>query len=582
MSKLRREASSGAISLADVLHGVLLRAERGDAGGGDRERQRLVHRDLHLTALPLGGRIVDLRQRVAPEPVRAEDDEVVPRHAHDDRAGPQRRLGRGEARADESPGGRARPRSRHRLMRDHPVQERCPASGVRVGLSAGRGPSAGVTASRPGDDCQPAGRQGAIAAGPCREFRYARSMAPAEGRAHGPRGRRGARSRSRTRGRSTSPRRGITKLDVVQYYLAVAEGALRGAGGRPNVLVRYADGIHGEFFYQKRAPTRAPGLDRGRRRSRSRRAAPRRRSCRATPRRSPGWRTSAASSSTRTRCAPRTSTIPTSCASTSTRCRASRGRRSWTSRGVVREVLDELGLVGWPKTSGSRGIHVNVRIHPPLVASPRCGAPRSRSRARSSGARPTLATSKWWKEERHGVFLDYNQNAKDRTVASAYSVRPEAGRARLGAGHVGRARRVRPERLHARARCRRASPRSATGTPRIDDAPRLARRAARAVRARRRRRAWATRPGRRTTRSSRASRRGSRRRGGRAAASAERPPRLDEAARRDRPRRQEGGRARRARALEGAPPRGRRRTSSPRTSWSTRCAAAPRPGPASA
>src|SRR5262249_4659443 len=90
---------------------------------------------------------------------------------------------------------------------------------------------------------------------------------------------------------------------------------------------------------------------------------------------------------------------------------------------VVHETLDALGLVGWPKTSGSRGVHVNVRI------APRWGLGEVR-RAVLACAReverraPPLATSKWWKEERHGVFLDYNQNAKDRTVASAYSVRP--------------------------------------------------------------------------------------------------------------------------------------------------------------
>ena len=90
---------------------------------------------------------------------------------------------------------------------------------------------------------------------------------------------------------------------------------------------------------------------------------------------------------------------------------------------VTREALEAVGLVGWPKTSGSRGIHINVRIEP------RWTYPEVRraalALARDVEARaPELATSKWWKEERHGVFLDYNQNAKDRTVASAYSVRP--------------------------------------------------------------------------------------------------------------------------------------------------------------
>ena len=90
---------------------------------------------------------------------------------------------------------------------------------------------------------------------------------------------------------------------------------------------------------------------------------------------------------------------------------------------VVREALADVGLVGWPKTSGSRGIHVNVRIERrwtfPEVR--RAALALARDVERRA---PALATSRWWKEERHGVFIDYNQNAKDRTVASAYSVRP--------------------------------------------------------------------------------------------------------------------------------------------------------------
>src|SRR4029453_5286854 len=91
---------------------------------------------------------------------------------------------------------------------------------------------------------------------------------------------------------------------------------------------------------------------------------------------------------------------------------------------VVRALLDDLGLVGWPKTSGSRGIHVNIRIHQrwSFTQVRRAALAVARDVERRI---PTLATSKWWKEERHGVFLDYNQNAKDRTVASAYSVRPK-------------------------------------------------------------------------------------------------------------------------------------------------------------
>ncbi len=92
--------------------------------------------------------------------------------------------------------------------------------------------------------------------------------------------------------------------------------------------------------------------------------------------------------------------------------------------GVVREVLADFGLVGWPKTSGSRGIHVNVRIHPRWSFTQVRRAALALAREVERRA-PDLATSKWWKEERHGVFLDYNQNAKDRTVAGAYSVRPK-------------------------------------------------------------------------------------------------------------------------------------------------------------
>jgi len=89
----------------------------------------------------------------------------------------------------------------------------------------------------------------------------------------------------------------------------------------------------------------------------------------------------------------------------------------------VKSLLDEMGLRGWPKTSGSRGMHVNVRIYPLCTFDEVRRAALALSRAIERRA-PTLATSKWWKEERHGVFLDYNQNAKDRTTCSAYSVRP--------------------------------------------------------------------------------------------------------------------------------------------------------------
>ena len=119
-----------------------------------------------------------------------------------------------------------------------------------------------------------------------------------------------------------------------------------------------------------------------------------------------------------------TSTILTSCAWTSIQSLAWSGPQVREVAHVVEETLKDFGLVGWPKTSGSRGMHVIVRIER------RWTFPEVR-RAALAFARdverraPTIATSKWWKEERHGVFVDYNQNAKDRTVASAYSVRPK-------------------------------------------------------------------------------------------------------------------------------------------------------------
>ena len=220
------------------------------------------------------------------------------------------------------------------------------------------------------------------------------------------------------------PEAGHTKLDVAKYYLSVAEGALRGAGGRPNVLVRYPNGVGSEFFYQKRAPdSRPPWLD--------------------------VVTISFPSGRTASEIVPRDAAALAWMANLG--ClelhphpvRADDldhpdelrvdldpgpGVRWDDVRRValaVRDVLEEHGLRGWPKTSGSRGMHVIVRIEP------RWGFDQVR-RAALALAReverraPELATSKWWKEERHGVFIDYNQNAKDRTVASAWSVRPTA------------------------------------------------------------------------------------------------------------------------------------------------------------
>jgi DNA ligase D-like protein (predicted polymerase) len=218
------------------------------------------------------------------------------------------------------------------------------------------------------------------------------------------------------------PEAGITKLDVVRYYLAVAEGALRGSGGRPNVLVRYADGIHGEFFYQKRAPVSRPE-----------------------------WievvTLSFPSGRTAEEVVPRDAAALAWMANLGCLELHPHPVRAddldhpdelridldpmpgiaWSQlqdvARVVREVLTDVGLAGWPKTSGSRGIHVNVRVHRRWSFSEVRRAALAFAREVERRA-PALATSKWWKEERHGVFLDYNQNAKDRTVAGAYSVRP--------------------------------------------------------------------------------------------------------------------------------------------------------------
>ena len=216
------------------------------------------------------------------------------------------------------------------------------------------------------------------------------------------------------------PEHGHTKLDLAQYYLAVAEGALRGAGGRPNVLVRYPNGVGGDFFYQKRAPARPSFMDIVTLRFPSGRTAEE-----IVPRNTAGLLWMANLGCLELHPHPvraedldhpdelRIDLDPVPGVQWSQLREVAK---------VVQESLTDLGLVGWPKTSGSRGIHVVIRI------APRFGFDQVR-RAALAIARdverrvPTLATSKWWKEERHGVFLDYNQNAKDRTVASAYSVR---------------------------------------------------------------------------------------------------------------------------------------------------------------
>ncbi len=224
-------------------------------------------------------------------------------------------------------------------------------------------------------------------------------------------------------GKVLFPEAGYTKLDLVRYYLAVAEGALRGAGGRPNVLVRYPNGIGDEHFFQKRAPTSRPEwVEVVAIKFPSGRSAEE-----VVPRDAAAlvWMANLACLELHPHPVRaddldhpdelRVDLDPVPGVEWDQIRRVAR---------VVEETLGELGLTGWPKTSGSRGIHVIVRIER------RWGFDEVR-RAALALARdverraPTLATSKWWKEERHGVFVDYNQNAKDRTVASAYSVRPK-------------------------------------------------------------------------------------------------------------------------------------------------------------
>ena len=218
------------------------------------------------------------------------------------------------------------------------------------------------------------------------------------------------------------PQAGYTKLDLARYYVAVSEGALQGAGGRPNVLVRYPNGIGGEFFFQKRAP-------------RSR----------------PAWIEVVAlqfpSGRSAEEVVPRDAAALVWMANLACLELHPHPVRAddldhpdelrvdldpvpgvqWPQirevAGVVRATLDDFGLVGWPKTSGSRGMHVYVRIERRWTFDEVRRAALALAREVERRA-PRLATSKWWKEERHGVFLDYNQNAKDRTIASAYSVRP--------------------------------------------------------------------------------------------------------------------------------------------------------------
>jgi len=219
------------------------------------------------------------------------------------------------------------------------------------------------------------------------------------------------------------PEAGHTKLDLVRYYLSVAPGALRGSGGRPNVLVRYPNGIGGEFFFQKRAPASRPDW------------------IEVVELKFPSGRTAE-------EVVPRDAAALAWMANLACLELHPHPVRAgeldhpdelrvdldpvpgvhWKQvTDVAREVeaaLRDFGLAGWPKTSGSRGVHIYVRIEQRWTFAEVRRAALAFAREVERRV-PALATSKWWKEERHGVFLDYNQNAKDRTIAGAYSVRPK-------------------------------------------------------------------------------------------------------------------------------------------------------------
>jgi bifunctional non-homologous end joining protein LigD len=218
------------------------------------------------------------------------------------------------------------------------------------------------------------------------------------------------------------PRTGHTKLDMVQYYLAVAPGALAGAGGRPMALKRFVNGAESEAFFQKRAPDKRPDW------------------IETVELRFPSGRT--ADEVVVTDEAALAWVVNLGCIDLNPHpVRAADLDHpdelrvdldpvpgvEWPQIRdvalVAADVLADFGLTGWPKTSGSRGIHVYARIVPHWTFGEvrRSAVAVAREIERRA---PDLATSKWWKEERHGVFVDYNQNAKDRTVASAYSIRP--------------------------------------------------------------------------------------------------------------------------------------------------------------
>lgn len=221
------------------------------------------------------------------------------------------------------------------------------------------------------------------------------------------------------------PDDGITKLDVVNYFLAVGPGALRGVHNRPIVLERYVQGIKGERFYQKRAPKNTPDwFPTVRLRFPSGNSAD---ELVVSELAQLIWMVNLGSFTLNPH-PIRADDLdhPDELRIDLDPCPDVPWQQVQQVALVVREVLSEYGLESWPKTSGSRGIHILCRIERRwgFVEVRRAALAVAREVERRA---PALATSKWWKEERHGVFLDYNQNAKDRTVAAAYSVRAKPG-----------------------------------------------------------------------------------------------------------------------------------------------------------
>jgi bifunctional non-homologous end joining protein LigD len=218
------------------------------------------------------------------------------------------------------------------------------------------------------------------------------------------------------------PRTGHTKMDLVRYYLSVADGALTGVRGRPMVLKRFVNGAENEAFFQKRAPSNTPDW------------------LETVVLSFPSGRT--AQEIVVANAAGLAWVVNLGCIDLNPHpIRADDLDHPDELRVdldpvpgigwpqivrvalVARDVLADYGLTGWPKTSGSRGIHIYARIEPRWTFTEVRRAAVAMAREIERRA-PQDATSRWWKEERHGVFVDYNQNAKDRTVASAYSVRP--------------------------------------------------------------------------------------------------------------------------------------------------------------